>query len=1540
MTNPPGDSGTGAADLSRRLEQLSPERRALLERELARRRLSEGEQRVRCREVPGPAPLSYNQELLWRLDQAVVDLVAYNVPRVLRIRGPLDQAALRAALDALVVRHDTLRTRFIDTPEGPRQVVEPPEPVPFELVDLGDAADAERDALAEQLIRETSRRPFDLSHDLLLRAKLIRLGPADHLLHLLTHHLVSDEASRGILIDELDALYNAARTGDAADLPVLPIQYADYAAWEHEMIDSGALDAQLAYWRKQLRGLAPIDLPTDFPRSKVPIFVGERRRRTIAGVLKRVEVLARDNDVTPYMTLLAVFTVLLHRRSGRENFAVGTPISGRRQVELEGLIGYFPNTIVLRTDLGGDPSLVELLRRVRETCIAGFEHQDVPFEKLALDLREAGTAEDRALVEVSFLMDEPRSWLADFDGAAVTLHPTDLGGAKFDITLSLSSTGDDLQVTAEYRTDLFARETIDRMLAQFEVLVRGVIHEPTTAVSRLPLLTAAERQQLLVEWNDTATTYRHDATLHELLSAQAGRSPDAVAVVCGTSSMTFAELDVRAEQLAGRLRTLGVGADAIVGVAMTRSPELVIALLGVLKAGGAYLPIDPTYPAARIEFMVQDSGAIVLLTQPGLVATLPSGTARVVALDGGGTPVGPEGIGASNAASPPARADSLAYVIYTSGSTGRPKGALITHRGVVNYLSWCVEAYGIRDGIGSPMHSSISFDLTVTSLWAPLAAGRAVYLLPEADGVEALALALRTHRNFSLVKLTPAHMEMLRHALGPHEVAGRTRMFVIGGEQLMGESLAWWQEHAPDTVMVNEYGPTETVVGCCVEFVPGTRRISGAVPIGRPIANTQLFVLDPRMQPVPVGVPGELYIAGDGVARGYLHRDDLTAERFLADPFSAVAGARMYRTGDQARWRSDGTLEYLGRLDQQVKLRGYRIELGEIEYALGRHPGVREAAVAIHADEAGDRHLVAYVAPANDVTELDAAGGEEIVGKWHAVFDEILAGDGSGESAANTESGFNIAGWDSSYDQKPIPAGEMREWVDQTCEQILSLKPRRVLEIGCGTGLLLFRIAPHCDEYLGVDFSKSALDAIERDPARQELTGVTLREARAHEVGDLPAGHFDTIVINSVVQYFPNVEYLLDVIEQAVRLVAPGGSIFIGDVRVLPPLAAFHLSVALAQATDDRLTVGELRARVDQRLRQDSELVIDPEFFDAVAGRWPRITGREVRVKRGSAVNELSKFRYDVVLHLDGAPDAADRAEPAEVVGRSEELEALLAQHPPRLRVIDIPNARVARDERAHELLLNADDSMSARALRASLDAESPAGREVEAIAALAPDYQVSFLWPDSRKRGTFDAVFRLRSLPPGRAPRPKQSIRARPWRDFVHHPAPEGFDAALIDEWKRHLGRDLPDYMVPSAFVRVERISLTPNGKVNRKALRPPAVVRSSRPFVAPRTDTETALVAIWREVLRIDRVGVEDGFLELGGHSLQAMRILSRIRRDFGVALTLADLLGGASVAEIGQAIGAARTAGDAEADAPALVPVARDAYRRVRPVGGAVQ
>ena len=670
------------------------------------------------------------------------------------------------------------------------------------------------------------------------------------------------------------------------------------------------------------------------------------------------------------MTLLAGFQALLHRYTGQEDIAVGTPIAGRARPEFAAMIGLFVNTLVLRTDLAGGPDFRELLGRVRRTAMEAYAHQDAPFEQLVAAVQPGRDAGQSPLFRVMFVYQEDPLRELRMPGLSIVPLEIDSVAAKFDLTLFASETDQGLRLKLEYDADLFDAATIDRMLGHYRILLEGALADPSRPVAALPMLAESERRQLLREWNATRAEYPREVPVHRLFEAQVARTPEAVALAFNDRTLSYRELDARANRLAHHLRGLGVGPETRVGLCFERSPEMVIGLLAVLKAGGAYVPLDPAYPAERLAYMLADSGAEVLLTRQALRDRLPDHSAQVVCLDAD------EGAIAARPETAPeggAGPDHLAYIIYTSGSTGRPKGAMIVHRGLTNYLSWCTRAYAADAGRGAPVQSSISFDLTVTSLFAPLLCGGRVDLLPEEQGVEALAEALRRGGDYSLVKITPAHLQLLGQQLAPHEAAGRTRAFVVGGEQLTDEHLAFWRENAPETLVINEYGPTETVVGCCVYRVPRGEPSPGAVPIGRPIANTRLYVLDARLEPAPVGVPGELYIGGDGVARGYLGRPGLTAERFVPDPFGPPGG-RLYRTGDRARWRRGGELEYLGRTDDQVKVRGYRVELGEVEAAVARHPGVREAAVVAREDSPGDRRLIAYVVSetggAVDVDEL------------------------------------------------------------------------------------------------------------------------------------------------------------------------------------------------------------------------------------------------------------------------------------------------------------------------------------------------------------------------------------------------------------------------------------------------------------------------------------------------------------------------------------------------------------------------------------------
>lgn len=905
----------------------------------------------------GNLPLSFEQQRLWFLDQLEPGSSAYTITAWQRFFGPLDLTALTNAFTELVRRHESLRTTFVNKDGEPVQWIADPAPVTFDVIDLEAMPQADRAEVARRTIQEQARRGFDLTCGPLFRPVLIRLSPNEYDLLIMVHHIVADGWSVNIIAQELMTFYEAGRTGQPLLLPEPPLQYADFALWQREQLTGEAFETQRRYWREQLSGgVTPLELPTDHGRSQQLLAAGANHEFVLPyPQTERLRELSHREGTTLFMTLLAAFKVLLARYTGQEDIVVGSPVANRNYVELESVVGFFANTLVLRTNLEGDPTFRELLARVRETCLGAYAHPDMPFEKLVEELQPERTLGQNPLFQISFAWQEAATGA---DLAFVTV------ASPFDLTLFVrDGTDGTVRATAQYNRALFEPGTIARFVSHYCMLLEGVAADPDCRLSELPLLSDAEKRQLLVEWNQTGREYPKDKCIHDLIEAQVERTPDAVAVVYGEKKLTYRELNRRANQLAHRLRTLNVGPDVLVGLCVERSLEMVVGLLGILKAGGAYVPLDPSYPKERLAFMLEDAKVPVLLTQRPLQERLPEHTTRVICLD-----TDWEAIKGESAQNPANRAtpDNLAYVIYTSGSTGRPKGVMIHHQGLVNYLSWCTEAYRVSEGNGTLVHSSISFDLTVTGLFPPLLVGRSAVLLPEEQGVEALSNALRAERNLSLVKITPTHMDLLNRQVLAEEAAGRTRAFIIGGENLLGSTVAFWQDNAPETVLVNEYGPTETVVGCCVHQAVKGETESSSVPIGRPIANTQIYILDSHFQPVPIGVMGELYIGGDGVARGYLNRPELTAERFIHNPFSADKGARLYRTGDVGRYRADGTIEFYGRIDNQVKVRGFRVELEEIEAVLREHPAVGQTVVLACETISGDKRVIAYVVPAGD----------------------------------------------------------------------------------------------------------------------------------------------------------------------------------------------------------------------------------------------------------------------------------------------------------------------------------------------------------------------------------------------------------------------------------------------------------------------------------------------------------------------------------------------------------------------------------------------
>jgi amino acid adenylation domain-containing protein len=906
-------------------------------------------------------PLSFVQQRLWFIHQLEAHTPAYNISLSVHLGGELNVVKLEQSLNEILKRHEILRTSFKVLDGQAIQAIAPDLTLSLPVVNLRSLPTSQQQTEARRLTAEVAQTSFDLSQPPLLCAKLLHLDRGEYQLLLTLHHLIADGWSVGVLLKELAAIYTAFSRGKSSPLPELPIQYVDFSCWQRQWFQGAILESQLNYWKQRLTGPLPIlDLPTDYARPAVQTFRGARQRSFLPQTLSEaIKALSQRQGVTLFMTLLAAFKTLLYRYTGQEDILVGSPIANRNRVEIEGLIGCFVNTLVLRTDLSGNPSFRVLLERVRRVALEAYMNQDMPFEKLVEELQPERDLSRPPLFQVMFALQNipmPDLELADLSWQ---LQEVDTETAKFDLTLFVEDTGSELILTLEYNTDLFKPATITRMLGHFQTLLTSLITNPEQCLSDLPLLTAAEQHQLLVEWNDTRTDYPPNQCIHQLFATQVEQTPDALAVLFQEQQLTYRELNQRSNQLAHRLQRLGVGPEVVVGLYTERSIEMLVGILGILKAGGAYVPLDPGYPKERLAFMLADVQAPVLLTQQRLVTGLPEHKAQVVCLD-----TDWEAIAQESQDHPLSQTtlDNLAYVIYTSGSTGQPKGTLIHHRGLANYLSWCTRAYQVEQGAGAPVHSSISFDMTITGLFSPLLVGRSVELLAAGFNVD-LSQALRHGANYSLVKITPAQLELLSQQLLAQEAKGCTRALIIGGENLSAESIAFWQDAAPDTRLVNEYGPTETVVGCCVYEVPNHQHRSGWIPIGRAIANTQLYILDRHLQPVPIGVVGELYIGGAGVARGYLNRPELTAERFIPAPYSQEPGTRLYKTGDLARYLSDGTIECLGRSDHQVKVRGFRIELGEIESVLGQHPAIRETVVLAREDQPGDQRLVAYVVP-------------------------------------------------------------------------------------------------------------------------------------------------------------------------------------------------------------------------------------------------------------------------------------------------------------------------------------------------------------------------------------------------------------------------------------------------------------------------------------------------------------------------------------------------------------------------------------------------
>ncbi|MBV9141206.1 MAG: amino acid adenylation domain-containing protein, partial [Pseudonocardiales bacterium] len=1376
------------------------------------------------------------------------------------------------------------------------------------IVDVSDDADPR--AAAHAWMTLDVARPMDLTVGPLFSYALIKLRSDRFVWYQSYHHIVMDGFSCSLIARRVAEVYTALVQGRACDqstfgsLRQLLDSDSAYRGSEQFAQDR-------AYWVKRFADQPEPARLVGRSSTTPESFVHQVSCLSPSSV-DRVRAAARQARVPWSRMVLTAVAVYVHRLTGIQDVVVGLPVTARQGSLLQRVPGMVSNVLPLRLSVRPEVSPADLIGQVAREVREVLAHQRYRGEDLHRDLGlpgQVGTSFTPMINILSFDCD------LRFAGHPSMTH-TVSAGLIGDLSILVwdRKDGSGLRIGWQAHPDVCDQNDLathqQRFLSLLDTLVAA---DPDQPIRRIDVLTAEERHRVLEIWNNT-THPIPAASLSVLFEAQVQVAPDAIAVVCGDVRLSYAQLNARANRLAHYLIAQGVGPEQIVALALPRSPELIITILAVLKTGAAYLPLDPDYPTARINFMLTDAQPALLLTTEHTTACISTDAAAprlvtdtpdILAVLSDYPNTDPTDTDRAT----PLLHQHPAYVIYTSGSTGQPKGVLISHTGISSLAATQIERLNLNAHSRVLQFASSSFDAFIMEMLMAFTPGAALVIPPTGPLADTTLIDVLVTQGITHALIPPA---ALTYA-SPADLASFETL-VVGGEACPVELVTTWSPHRR---MINAYGPTETTA-CTTMSGPLPHTISTPPPIGRPITNTRVYVLDTGLQLVPPGATGELYIAGAGLARGYLHQPGLTAQRFVAAPYG-TPGERMYRTGDLVRWRPDGDVEFVGRADDQIKIRGFRIEPGEVASVLTTHPGVAQAVVVARQDRPGHQRLVAYVVAdsagqaRNEQVELDQ------VGEWRQIYDSLYAASGS------VVFGPDLTGWNSSYDGQPIPLVQMRDWCEATVARILSLRPRRVLEIGVGTGLLLSQLAPECDTYWATDFSAAVINAlagqVERNP---ELAGrVVLRTQPAHDTEGLPVGVFDTVILNSIVQYFPTSDYLLRVLEQVVRLVTPGGAVFVGDVRNLrlQRLLATAVQLRRANSTTDLPT---LRRAIEQAVVVEKELLVDPEFFTTLEASNTDIGGVDIQIKRGRHHNELTRYRYDVTLYKHPITSLPLGQAPQLGWGRQiSDLPALTdylsTQHPDMVRLSGVPNARIA----AEAALARAVQAGSPPAeLRSHLHAAEASdgldwdgldwdGLDPEALHALGQrcGYWVGITWSATTPEAldvTFVDTAQITSAVPVGLYTPVRAA-STPLSSLTNNPTTTRGTSALISQLRDYLRQQLPEYMVPAAFVPLDKVPLTPNGKLDHKAL-PAPEFGSAGIGRAPRTPQEQLLCELFAEVLGLVGVGVDDDFFDLGGHSLLATRLLARIRATLGVELEVPALFETPTPAGVAARLGSA--------------------------------
>ncbi|BET96657.1 amino acid adenylation domain-containing protein [Xenorhabdus taiwanensis] len=1460
-------------------------------------------------------PLSFAQQRLWLIDQLTEGSPQYNCSGDFRMRESINIKAFETAVEALLERHEALRTHFKIVNNEPRQVISDSYDLPITYHDLTELSPTEQEYQVKQLGEQEWKQVVNLSIDLMLRIRLLKLAEDDYVILYTIHHIACDGWSLAIFLSEFLTLYRAYCRGEKNPLPPLRVQYTDYAHWQREWLQGDILEKQLTYWQNQLSG-APLThrFPLDNPRPEKQNFEGFiHPQRILKSLTQEIRALCVRQGVTLFMFLETAFALLLSRYSNEKDILIGMPLAGRRHRDTEPLIGFFVNSMVIRTDLSGQPTFSELLKQNSRTILDAYANQDLPFEMLVEKLSPERNLNHNPIFQIMFaVQNNQRDTTLDQDNV-IENDERSLLTTRFDLEVHIyeEESEGELSITWISDTSLFKNETIDRLLANYETLLTNIvdvmkhhtgIDEPPAHA--IPLLTDTERHTLIHEWSGPKVDYPSRKCFHELFEERVVQYPEKTALIFGDDCLSYQALNEQANQLAGYLLKQGVKPDTLIALCIPRSLQAVVALLGILKAGGAYLPLDPSYPQSRLQYMLEHSEVEFILTETQQVEKLPVSQQQVICLDTGliqsqlqQMPVD----NITNADRPcPLTENHLAYVIYTSGSTGKPKGVMLEHKGWVNLAYSQAALFGAAPHCRGLQFSSWSFDAMILELSMTLAYGAILYLISETQqrSPEALGELVEKHQ------ITHA---VLPPALLPHLDFDKWRSvttLLLAGEAVLPQLAVRWSQNRK---LFNVYGPTESTSIVTTALLTDER-----ITIGKPLPNVVIRILDPEGNLAPIGVIGELHIGGVQLARGYRNALELTAKQFIRDPFSTNPTDWLYRTGDLVRWTPDGQLEFIGRMDSQVKIRSHRIELGEIETVLSGHEALSHAAVIAYGQDEVKK-LIAYVCPSTawlgkKATEFNAGSVEN----WTEIFDEQyrqpMTDDFKNKIISDVAASDNdFGGWMNSYTEQPIALEQMKEWLSGIMHRIEALHPHRLLEIGCGTGLLLYRYAEQCESVVASDISSEVLNRHQHVLQQRGWSHVQLRKGDALNLGTLNTDEFDTVVINSVIQYFPNVQYLEKVLKQLIPAVEAGGKILLGDIRNLDLLTAHATAIEQSRLNGQRIQAGTLANRVQRRLQQEPEFLLSPTYFAQLPQHYPEISRVDILVKRGIGDNEMLRYRYDVVLHkkADNAEYFSKYAINWRNFASFEDLHNLLqVGAEDTFAVSGIPNAKIKDDVALAEGLRHWSASQMITPPE-GIGCFSPQAlkqvQELEALLQYAEQcgYQCGVTW-SQKQPDLLDIIFSRSELPP---------VQARDSYNQIHlanYPQISSINGELSELLESALKQQLPEYMVPSLYIPLERMPLTLNNKVDKKALPIPNEDDLRRQtYIAPRNETEIKISQLWKKLLNVSQIGIYDNFFTLGGHSLQATRLISSIRNDLGIEVPLRSVFEHPTLEQLSQVI-----------------------------------